>query len=183
MSIITWGQAWGLWDSQGGAHDKGAMMASVAEAESSLNTLAESYVGARGLWQEMPFWAGVFGWPVSYLFVATRNAYAAVHISGNGRNVGAWDTCYNPVSSAANRRNLSEPMVGSPAWNIWHRSSGNAIGGGVTATVSHGGASAAQRSLVQRVSWANHLQQHAIPDNTQWVKDDTKLLLGGKVPR
>lgn len=181
MTVITWGQAWGLWDSQGGAHDKGAMMASIAEAESSLNTQAESPVGARGLWQEMPFWASYFGWPVSYLFIATYNARGAVRISGNGSNVGAWDTCYNPVSSAANRRNLSEPMQGSPAWNIWHGQGGGPSGGRVSGNALHGRASDSDRALVDRVSWANHLQGNAIPNNTEWVADNRKLLYGHRV--
>lgn len=178
MTVLTWGQAWGVWDSQGGARDKGAMMASIAEAESSLNTQARSWAGALGLWQVMPFWAADFGWPVSWLLVATYSARAAVRISGNGTNVGAWDTCYNPPSSAANRRNLSQPIQGSPAWNIWKRQGGSPSGGTVQGNALHGRASDSARALVERVSWANHLQGNAIPNNTEWVADNRKLLYG-----
>lgn len=175
MTHYTWGQLWGLWDGAGGRHDKGAMMASIAEAESSGYSNAVSSAGAIGCWQEMPFWAGVMGWPVSMLYVAHYNAVAAVHISGNGSNVGAWDTCYNPVSSAANRRNLREPEVGSPAWNIWNGSSGGAAPAGSGAGNSGSAPDAADMELIRKTVWANHLQQNAIPNNTGWVAYNRRL--------
>jgi hypothetical protein len=169
VSILSWGQLWGVWDSVGGARDKGAMMASIAIAESSGNTGVTSPAGAIGAWQIMPFWAGTFGWPVSALFNVTWNARAAVRISGNGTNVGAWDTCYNPPSSAANRRNLSGPLPGSPAWNVWKGQGGHPTGGGGTPTATSSGPSQSERAVLSRVPWANHLQENAIPNNTRWV--------------
>ena len=175
MTHYTWGQLWGLWDGAGGRRDKGAMMASIAEAESSGYSNAVSSAGAIGCWQEMPFWAGVMGWPVSMLYVAHYNAVAAVHISGNGSNVGAWDVCYNPVSSAANRRNLREPEVGSPAWNIWNNTGGGAQSTGGLDNSGGGAPSAADMELIRKTRWANHLQENAIPNNTAWVAYNRSL--------
>lgn len=176
MTDYSWGQLWGLWDGAGGRHDKGAMMASIAEAESSGDSIAVSPAGAIGCWQVMPFWASDFGWPVSLLYSGHYSAVAAVRISGNGANVGAWDTCYNPPSSAAYRKNLSEPEQGSPAWNIWHGSSGGPQGGGGgVQTVSHSGPDAYESQIARQTIWANHLQEHAIPDNTRWVSFNRKL--------
>jgi hypothetical protein len=116
-----------------------------------------------------------FGWPVSFLYVVTFNAQAAKRISGNGQNVGAWDTCYNPPSSAAFRRTLSEPEAGSPAFNIWRGQGGHPSGGGGGIVDTSSGPSAAERAVLARVPWANHLQENAIPNNTRWVAYNCQL--------
>lgn len=175
MTIYTWGQMWGLWDSVGGARNRGAMMASIAEAESSGNSLAISPAGALGLWQIMPFWASEWGWRVESLLIGVASARGALRISGNGYHVGAWDTCYNPVSSAADRRDLSEPMVGSPAWNIWHGHGGGPGSSGGGGVQTYQGPDAAEQEVIAKVAWANHLQENAIPNNTRWVAYNTVL--------
>jgi sugar/nucleoside kinase (ribokinase family) len=143
------------------------VMAAISLAESSGDSTIVSPAGAIGLWQIMPFWAATFHQPVSDLYVALINCDDARRISGNGYNLGAWDTCYNPPSSAAVRRDLHWPETGSPAWNILQTH-----GAGINPGETHGAAGSADpgdRQLMQQVGWANHLQDNAIPHNTGWV--------------
>lgn len=143
------------------------VMAAIALAESSGESEAVSPAGAIGLWQIMPFWAGTFGQSVSQLYVAAYNCDDARRISGDGYHLGAWDTCYNPPSSAANRRDLSWPETGSPAWNMLRSHGGGGGGGGPPKTI--GAPTASDKQLMQQVAWANHLQTHAIPNNTGYL--------------
>lgn len=143
------------------------VMAAIALAESSGQSTIVSPAGAIGLWQIMPFWAGTFGQSVSELYVALVNCDDARRISGNGYHLGAWDTCYNPPSSAAVRRDLGWPERGSPAWNIL-QDHGAGINPG-PATGASGGPSPSDKTLMRQVSWAKHLQEVAIPNNTGWV--------------
>lgn len=173
MSTWTYDGLQKLWEFENGRSSKAPMMAAIALAESSGESGVSSYAGAIGLWQVMPFWAPHFGWPVSYLYDPIYSARAAVLISGDGSNVGAWDTCYNPPSSAANRRDLTYPLRGSPAWNILN-DHGESGGGGSTGTIQ-GSSEAGDSRLAEQVTWANHLQTHAIPDNTAWVAYNRKV--------
>jgi len=167
VSTWTWDSLQTLWKFEHGNSSKAEMMAAIALAESSGISDAVSPAGAIGLWQVMPFWASDFGWPVSYLYQPVYSALAAVRISGDGSNVGAWDTCYNPVSSAAHRKDLSAPETGSPAWNILHDHGISVTGGGGGSVVE--GPAPGDAQLASQVAWANHLQTNAIPNNTIWV--------------
>lgn len=167
-----------LFEFAGGAKSRGPMMAAVATAESSGDETIVSPAGAIGYWQIMPFWAATFGWPVSYLYQGYYNARAAVKISGGGFHVGAWDTCYNPPSSAARRLDLTWPERGSPAWNEL-QTHGTATGpGGGGETV--GSPDPSDQQLIQQRNWADHLQQVAIVNNTAWVAYNRKLHYGGR---
>jgi hypothetical protein len=149
------------------------MMSAISLAESSGESGVVSPAGAIGLWQVMPFWAEDFGWPLSYLYQPLYSARAAKMISGDGTNVGAWDTCYYPTSSAADRKDLSWPEQHSDAWNILQThgvTTGGSGGGGLLGSPSPGDA-----KLAQQVAWANHLQENAIPNNTAWVAYNRKL--------
>jgi hypothetical protein len=167
VTVFGWDGLEGLWVANRGPRDKSPIAAGVALAESSGESGVVSSAGAIGCWQIMPFWAPHFGWPVSALYNPNYNARAAIAISSDGTNWGAWDTCYNPVSSAANRRDLPYPMAGSPAWNEI-RDHGATVQPGTSPGVT-GGPSASDRELLRRVAWANHLQSNAIPHNTSWV--------------
>src|SRR5215469_6631225 len=166
-----------LWISEGGSSSKATLMAAIATAESSGDSTARSWAGALGLWQVMPFWASDFGWSVSALLIATYSARAAIRISGDGNHVGAWDTCYNPPSSAAHRLDLSWPQRGSPAYNILGGGSTGGGGGGghVVQGNSYNQPSSTERAVAIKVSWANHLQEHATPDNIAWLADQRRL--------
>lgn len=167
MSTWGWDSLQQLWKAAGGNTSKGPVMAAIALAESSGESGVVSPAGAIGLWQVMPFWAGDFGWPVSYLYQPLYSAIAARRISGDGEHLGAWDTCYNPPSAAANRLDLRWPERGSPAWDELDSHGASSGGGG--GSESPGGPSPGDRRLQQQVAWANHLQDHAIPVNTNWV--------------
>jgi Lysozyme like domain len=175
MSIFNFTGLEHLWEQAGGDPRRAAVMAAIAEAESSGNSGAVSWAGAIGLWQIMPFWAPHFGWPVSLLYDPWHNAWGAKQISGDGYHVGAWDTCYNPPSSAANRRDLSNPIVGSPAYNILRGRGGTGSNTSVSVGSNHIGPTNSERDIMSKLAWANHLQRHAIPDNTQWVADNRRL--------
>lgn len=178
MSTWTWDSLQTLWKFAGGNASRAQVMAAIALAESGGRSWVVSSAGAIGLWQEEPFWAGHFGWPVSYLYQPLYNAKAAVGISGGGFHLGAWDTCYYPTSSAANRRDLHWPMQHSDAWNILqtHGAASGPGGGGETV----GGPDPSDRQLIQQTAWANHLQNNAIPNNTAWVAYNRKLHYRGR---
>lgn len=173
MAFWNYDSAQTLFKFAGGSPSRAPMMSAVAGAESSYDDKIVSPAGAIGLWQIMPFWAGDLGWPVSFLYQPIYNAKAAVHISGGGFHVGAWDTCYNPPSAAANRLDLRWPEKFSPAWNILqsHGASVAPRGSGVGA----GTPSPGDRELVRQAEWANHLQNVAIQNNTAWVAYNRKL--------
>lgn len=173
MSVWSYDSLQTLFKFAGGASSRAPMMAAVALAESSGESGVVSYAGAIGLWQEEPFWAAHFGWPVSYLYQPLYNAKAAVGISGGGYHVGAWDTCYNPPAAAARRLDLSWPERGSPAWNILNGHGGAATGPGSSESV--GSPSPGDTRLLQQVAWANHLQSNAIVTNTNWVSYNRQL--------
>lgn len=180
MSTWTYDSAQTLFKFAGGAASRAPMMSAVAGAESSYESGVVSPAGAIGLWQIMPFWAAHFGWPVSYLYQPLYNAKAAVGISGGGFHVGAWDTCYNPPSAAANRLDLTWPEKFSPAWNILQSHGASVAPPGGSQGI--GSPSPGDSKLVQETSWANHLQRVAIQNNTAWVAYNRKLHYHGRKP-
>ena len=167
MSNYDWPQLQALWKFAGGNASREDVMAAISLAESSGEAEVVSPAGAIGLWQVMPFWAPHFGWPVSYLYQPYYNARAAVGISGGGYHLGAWDTCYNPPSAAANRLDLSWPETGSPAWDeLRSHGAGTTGGGGGGGSTGPSGADAV---LMRQFAWANHLAEYAVVNNTNWV--------------
>jgi len=180
MSDWDYSQLQTLWQFAGGTPSRAPLMAAIALAESSGDSNAVSPAGAISLWQVMPFWAGELGMTVADLFVPLDNARAARSISGGGFHVGAWDTCYNPPESAADRKDLTWPETGSPAWNILHDNGGGSSGGGSTAP--YGGATPADRQLLSQFAQANYYNAQTIPWNTQQVVYNTGLRPGGPPP-
>jgi LysM repeat protein len=76
-----------LWDAAGGAHGKAFIAAEIAMAESGGNQFALSPTNDYGYWQIN----GSHG-PAMATFNPVGNAKAAIAISGNGHNWGAWTT-------------------------------------------------------------------------------------------
>jgi LysM repeat protein len=76
-----------LWDAAGGAHNEAFIAAEIAMAESGGNQYAHSPTNDYGYWQIN----GSHG-PSMATYDPKGNAKAAIAISGNGRNWGAWTT-------------------------------------------------------------------------------------------
>lgn len=75
MTVFTYGQLEQLWLQAGGAPSEEAIMAAIAEAESSGNSNATGGVGEEGLWQIYPK-----AWPGWATYDPLGNAKAAVHV-------------------------------------------------------------------------------------------------------
>lgn len=75
-----------LWDAAGGAPGSAFIAAEVATAESGGNQYATGAAGERGYWQINPDHGALS------TYDAFGNARAAIIISGNGSNWGAWTT-------------------------------------------------------------------------------------------
>jgi LysM repeat protein len=76
-----------LWESAGGAHSEAFMAAEIAKAESGGNQYAHSPTNDYGYWQIN----GVHG-PSEATYNPIGNAKAAIAISDDGRDWGAWTT-------------------------------------------------------------------------------------------
>jgi hypothetical protein len=75
-----------LWLAAGGSYGERGVAACIAEHESGGRTWATGAHGERGLWQIAP------GWGALSTYYPVGNAHAAVIISHNGSNWGAWTT-------------------------------------------------------------------------------------------
>jgi hypothetical protein len=75
-----------LWLAAGGAYGERGVAACIAQHESGGRTWATGAHGERGLWQIAP------GWGSLSVYYPVGNAHAAVVISHNGSNWGAWTT-------------------------------------------------------------------------------------------
>lgn len=106
-----------VWIDTGGPKNRVVAWVSVAYSESSLDLDAESPVGARGLYQIMPFNFIPLGldptkWQNPYI-----NTEAAVRLSGTGMNFAPWDTAYADIGASGRYRYLAWPERGSAAWS------------------------------------------------------------------
>lgn len=117
MTYLTIPQCAGAWLGAGGPRSRMVEFVAVSMAESSLDTIAVSPVGAEGLWQVMPFWFPDLGLPPGSWSDPHVNAEAAVRISGHGSNCAAWDTCYRDIAASGRYNFLSFPEPGSAAAN------------------------------------------------------------------
>lgn len=117
MTYLTIPQCAGAWLGAGGPRSRMVEFVCIAMAESSLDTVAVSPVGAEGLWQIMPFWFPSLHLPPSGWSDPHINATAARMISGGGNNCAAWDTCYRDIAASGRYNFLSFPESGSAAAN------------------------------------------------------------------
>ena len=117
MAVLSVRQVYDLWVYVGGPTTRGVEFVAIAIAESSLDTGATSVTDARGLWQEEPFWAGVYGYTPADLYNPQVNALIATKISGGGQNCAAWDTAYADINASGRYSFLGFPEHGSAASN------------------------------------------------------------------
>lgn len=129
MAKLTSGQAATYLVDAGMPANRLAEFVAIGECESSLFTDAVSPVGAVGVWQIMPFNAGVGGGTVHDLYDPAYNARVTVIMSGHGANCAAWDTAYANIQRSGRYAYLNWPEVGSCAHN-------NLLG--VAVTIGHG---------------------------------------------
>jgi soluble lytic murein transglycosylase-like protein len=115
MAVLTILQTADYWVGAGGPSSRAVEFVAIGMAESSLDTLAVSPVGARGVWQIMPFNAAPNGASVAGLFDPAVNALVAVRMSGHGANCAAWDTCYANIRKSGRYPFLAAPEPGSAA--------------------------------------------------------------------
>lgn len=95
----------------------------VAQAESGGNTLAVSPQGDYGLWQINKIHLPALGYNTTFsdedprsIFQPFNNARAAIAISGNGKNWGAWCTAVANPARDCGHVFVPYPQVGSAAW-------------------------------------------------------------------
>lgn len=113
MAVLSAADVAGYWLGAGGPKSRIVEWVAIAIGESGLDTLAESPVGARGLWQIMPFNAAPYGYSVNDLWNPAVNARITVAMSGGGVNCAAWDSAYRDIQASGRYTYLSWPEQGS----------------------------------------------------------------------
>lgn len=117
MTVFTPYQASGLLAANGMRGSRVTEFVAIGICESSLTSDAVSPAGAIGVWQIMPFNAGIGGGSVSDLYDGLYNARVAVLMSGHGANCAAWDTAYRDIQATGRYSYLNWPERGSCAAN------------------------------------------------------------------
>lgn len=117
MPLLTAVEVADYWTGAGGPRSRAVEWVAIAMGESGLNSDAESPVGARGLWQIMPFNAAPYGYTVADLWDPAVNARVAVAMSGGGTNCAAWDSAYANIQASGRYSFLPWPEFGSADYN------------------------------------------------------------------
>lgn len=116
MADLTAGEVAGYLAANGCAHDRLVEWVAIGWTESGWQTTVVSSAGAIGVWQIMPFNAGIGGGSVSDLDDPGYNARVAMLMSGGGQNCAAWDSCYANIYVSGRYSYLAWPEDGSAAF-------------------------------------------------------------------
>lgn len=117
MTVYSAYQVSGFLSANGMPGNRVTEFVAIAQCESGFRSDAVSPVGAIGLWQIMPFNAGVGGGSVGDLYDPLYNAKVAVLMSGHGANCAAWDTAYANIGASGRYSYLNWPERGSCAYS------------------------------------------------------------------
>lgn len=117
MATLTAQYVATLWTMAGGPSSRAVEWVAISMGESSRDDQAVSSAGAIGLFQIMPFNAGIGGGSVQDLYNPLYNTRVAVLMSGGGANCAAWDSCYADIHRSGRYSYLAYPEHGSADYN------------------------------------------------------------------
>ena len=116
MVQLTAREVAGYYQAEGGPMNRVVAWTAVSKEESSYDTRAESPVGARGLYQFMPYsWPAQLG-SFDNAWDPWANTRAMLILSGGGMNFAPWDSCYLDILATGRYSYLPWPQTDSAVW-------------------------------------------------------------------
>lgn len=175
MTILTAVQVADYWIGAGGPKSRAVEWVAIAIGESGFNDQVVSPAGAIGVWQIMPFNAGVGGGTVADLYNPAYNAKVAVLMSGGGANCAAWDSCYVNINASGRYTFLGWPEQGSADWFNLVPAQAALLGHGLTG-ITNPGPPGMPDSLEAAIKAWQDIGDRSIPAVTAQVAATTRAI-------